>query len=165
MQPDAPLDRAVTVGDVAPDFTLEDQDGQAVSLGDLARGAAALVLYFYPKDDTPGCRVEACSFRDRHEQFLNAGARVVGISADSQTSHRRFIERCSIPFALLSDERQSVRKLFGVPKTLGLLPGRVTYVIDSKRVVRHITASQLRIQKHVDEALAVVRELTARASD
>jgi peroxiredoxin Q/BCP len=164
MQQTLPPDRAIVVGDIAPDFTLHDQDGRSVSLGELTSGVDALVLYFYPKDDTPGCRVEACSFRDSHENFARAGARVVGISSDSEFSHRRFIERCGIPFTLLSDEMESTRKVFGVPKTLGVIPGRVTYVIDSNRVVRHITASQLRVQKHVDEALVAVRELSTKSN-
>jgi peroxiredoxin Q/BCP len=153
---------ALNEGDIAPEFTASSNGGGQVSLAGLK--GKNVVLYFYPRDDTPGCRIEACSFRDSHEQFVNAGARVVGISSDSELSHRRFIERCSIPFTLLSDELELARRAFGVPKTLGVVPGRVTYVLDKNRVVRHITASQLRIHKHVDEALAVVRKLTAASS-
>jgi peroxiredoxin Q/BCP len=156
--------RAIAVGDVAPDIALYDQDGRLTRLSELATGVDALVLYFYPKDDTPGCRIEACSFRDSHDEFRAANARVVGVSSDSESSHRRFIERCGIPFTLLSDQGEAARKVFGVPKTLGVMPGRVTYVMDANRVVRHITASQLRVQKHVDEALATVRELSGTAN-
>ena len=150
----------VQIGDRAPEFTLPDQDGKPASLADLlAQGP--LVLYFYPKDDTPGCTVEACSFRDEHQAFADAGARVVGVSSDDVESHRRFAEKCRIPFRLLSDQRGELRARFGVPRTLGLIDGRVTYVIDSKGIVRHRFDSLLRARKHVEEALRLVRAMKA----
>src|SRR6476659_5205996 len=129
------------VGDRVPSFTLPDQDGKAVSLEELLT-SGCLVLYFYPKDDTPGCTVEACSFRDQHQDLLEAGACVVGVSSDDVDSHRRFATKYGIPFRLLADKGGKLRKQFGVPKTLGLLDGRVTYVIDRQGVIRHIFNSQ-----------------------
>jgi thioredoxin-dependent peroxiredoxin len=143
----------VGVGDLAPDFTLRSQSGEEVSLGDFVGKKRAIVLFFYPKDDTAGCTKEACSFRDEHEQFGNLKAEVVGISSDSVDSHQRFVEKHGLPFDLLSDEGGEVRKLYGVTNTLGLFPGRVTYVIDEEGVVRHVFSSQLQAARHVEEAL------------
>src|SRR4051795_2801295 len=120
----------IRAGDAAPDFTLPKQDGSSVRLKDLL-GKGAVVLYFYPKDDTPGCTVEACSFRDAYEDFKEAGAEVVGISSDSAAAHRAFADKHRLPFLLVADEGGKVRKLYGVPSTFGLFPGRVTYVIDA----------------------------------
>ena len=148
----------VTVGDVAPDFTLPDQTGTPVRLRDLL-GQKAVVLYFYPKDQTPGCTVEARAFRDSYDAFTAAGAEVVGVSADSVASHRRFVASHALPFLLLSDRGGLVRDLYGVEKTLGVLPGRVTYVIDKGGIVRHVYSSQLRATQHSREALAHVRAI------
>ncbi len=139
----------VGVGDVAPDFTLPSQSEEEVSLRDFMGKKRALVLFFYPKDDTPGCTKEACSFRDGYEQFEKLEAEVIGVSSDSVRSHQRFAQRHGLPFTLLSDEEGKVRKLYGVPNTLGLFPGRVTYVVDEEGVVRHIFSSQLDVSKHV----------------
>lgn len=138
----------------APDFTLPDQDGASVTLSELRGGW--VVVYFYPKDDTPGCTAESCAFRDAHEAFTDAGVRVIGISSDDVASHRAFVDKYSLPFTLLADVDGSVRRSYGVPKTLGLLPGRVTYVIDPDGVVRKIFSSQFKPKKHIDEALAVI---------
>ncbi len=143
-----------TVGQPAPDFTLPDQDGTNLSLDDLRGGWS--VVYFYPADDTPGCTAEACSFRDSHEAFTDAGARVIGISGDSIEKHKAFAAKHSLPFTLLADTEGTVRDDWGVGKTLGLLPGRVTYVIDPEGVVRHKFSSQFKPKKHIDEALAVI---------
>ena len=145
----------VQVGDAAPDFTLPVQTGGALRLRDLV-GTKAVVLYFYPKDHTPGCSIEARAFRDRYEAFVAAGAEVVGVSGDSIKSHQRFADKLQLPFILLSDEGGAVRKLYGVEKTLGLFPGRVTYVIDRDGVVRHVFSSQLDAARHVREALAAL---------
>ncbi|MCD9623851.1 peroxiredoxin [Rhabdothermincola salaria] len=150
---------SATVGQPAPEFTLPDQDGSPVSLSELRGGWA--VVYFYPADDTPGCTAESCSFRDSHEDFVDAGARVVGISGDSVSSHRAFADKHQLPFTLLADESGEVRKAWGVGKTLGLLPGRVTYVIDPEGVVRHKFSSQFKPKKHIDEALSVIRAGTS----
>jgi peroxiredoxin Q/BCP len=144
----------VKAGQQAPDFTLPDATGKEVRLGDL-RGRP-VVLYFYPKDDTPGCTKEACAFRDQYQDFGDAGAVVIGVSSDSSESHRKFAERHRLPFTLLADRGGKVRKLYGVPATLGLLPGRVTFVIDAGGVVRHVFNSQLDATRHVREALGVL---------
>jgi peroxiredoxin Q/BCP len=146
----------IRAGDAAPDFTLPKQDGSTVRLQELIdRGP--VVLYFYPKDDTPGCTKEACSFRDAYEDFKDAGAEVVGVSSDSAGAHKAFADKHRLPFTLVSDEGGKVRKLYGVPSTLGLLPGRVTYVIDRKGIVRHVFNSQLNPTKHVREALDALK--------
>lgn len=151
---------AIQVGDSIPAVSLKSQAGETVNLQDFL-GQKCVVLYFYPKDDTPGCTKEACGFRDSYTAFQEAGAEVIGISGDSVTAHQQFSSRYQLPFILLSDEGNAVRKAFGVPSTLGLLPGRVTYVIDKQGVVRHIFNSQLNFQGHIDESLKVVRDLVA----
>lgn len=149
---------AITVGDAAPDFKLMNQSGEWVTLSSFC-GVKAVVLYFYPKDDTPGCTVESCTFRDSYEDFQAAGAEVIGISSDSLESHQKFASKHKLPFTLLSDEGGQVRKLYGVPATLGLLPGRVTYVIDKSGVVRHTFNSQFNPKAHVQEALGVLQQI------
>jgi peroxiredoxin Q/BCP len=149
---------SIQVGDHAPDFTAQSQTGQTVSLGDY-RGNRAVVLFFYPKDGTAICTKEACTFRDAYQDFGDAGAVVIGVSSDSAERHQAFSSDHRLPFLLLSDEDGSLRKAFGVPKTLGILPGRVTYVIDKEGVVRHTFSSQFSADRHVSEALAVVRQL------
>ena len=149
----------VEVGSIAPDFTLPSQSGQMVSLTDFV-GEKPLVLFFYPKDDTPGCTKEACAFRDDYEGFGKLDAEVIGISSDSVKSHRSFAAKHNLPYTLLSDEQRKVRKLYGVPNTLGLFPGRVTYVIDREGIVRHVFSSQLGAEKHVEEALIALRSIS-----
>jgi thioredoxin-dependent peroxiredoxin len=145
-------------GETAPDFELPAFDGRTFRLGD-RRGKESVVLYFYPKDNTPGCTVEARAFRDRYQTFAAAGAEVVGVSSDSLESHRRFAAKHDLPFPLLSDGEGTVRKLYGVEKTLGLIPGRATFVIDKDGIVRHAFASQLEVGRHVDGALAALTAL------
>ena len=122
-------------------------------------GKKAVVLYFYPKDETPGCTKEACAFRDSYEVFRDAGAEVIGISSDDEESHSIFSVKYSLPFALLSDEDGKVRREFGVPSTMGVLPGRVTYVIDKEGIVRNIFSSQTDIDGHINETLKVLKSL------
>jgi thioredoxin-dependent peroxiredoxin len=150
----------IQVGDKAPDFTLPSQSGEPVRLQDRL-GEGVVVLYFYPKDDTRGCTAEACAFRDSHEVFTDAGAEVIGISSDSVGKHAAFAGQHKLPFTLLSDQGGQVRKSYGVPSVLGLLPGRVTYVIDRQGTVRHVFSSMTNIGQHVNEALEVVRQLRA----
>jgi len=152
--------RSVQVGDKAPDFTLPSQSGEPVRLQDRL-GERVVVLYFYPKDNTSGCTAEACAFRDSYEVFTAAGAEVIGVSSDSAGKHAAFVGHHKLPFTLLSDKDGQVRKSYGVPAALGLLPGRVTYVIDRTGTVRHIFNSMTNIDKHVSDALEVVRQLQA----
>ena len=144
-------------GDRMPDVTLPGADGD-VRLHDLAKDKA-LVVYFYPKDETAGCTAQACSFRDSYEDFKAAGAEVIGISDDSVASHESFAKHHRLPFILLSDPGGTARKAFGVGKTLGLINGRATFVVDRSGVIRHVFESQLRIGKHIDEALAKIKTL------
>jgi peroxiredoxin Q/BCP len=117
------------------------------------------VLYFYPKDNTSGCTAEACAFRDSHEVFTDAGAEVIGVSSDSASKHAGFADKYKLPFTLLSDQGGKVRKLYGVPTVLGLIPGRVTYVIDREGTVRQIFNSMTNISGHVNDALEMVKQL------
>jgi peroxiredoxin Q/BCP len=152
--------RLLQPGEPAPDFALASPAGETIRLSDF-RGKAEVVLFFYPKDDAPGCTAEACSFRDRFEAFVGAGAEVIGISSDSGETHRRFAGRHGLPFRLLSDPDGSVRARYGVAKTFGLIPGRATFVIDREGIVRHAFSSQFRPSRHVDEALGVLKKLGA----
>ena len=148
------------IGQPAPDFTLKTTSGKAFKLSQL-RGRH-VVLYFYPKDDTPGCTAQACSFRDEYEDFKELGAEVVGISSDSEKSHQKFTEKHRLPFELLSDEAGDVRKLYEVPRALlGLLPGRVTYVIDKKGIVQYIFNSLSGATDHVIKTKEVLQGLKA----
>lgn len=149
---------SVQVGDRAPDFTLPAQSGESVRLSDYL-GRKVVVLYFYPKDNTRGCTAEACAFRDSYEVFTEAGAEVIGVSSDSVESHVKFSDRHRLPFTLLADKGGAVRKLYGVPTSLGVLPGRVTYVIDRQGTVRHVFSSMTKIDQHVGDALKVVKQL------
>jgi peroxiredoxin Q/BCP len=148
----------VQVGDQTPDFTFTAQSGKQVRLSDF-RNQKVVVLFFYPKDGSAICTKEACAFRDAYDQFAEAGAVVIGVSGDSAESHSAFATRYNLPFYLVSDGDGSLRRTFGVPKTFGLLPGRVTYVIDKKGVVRLVFSAQMTAERHVSEALRVVGEL------
>jgi peroxiredoxin Q/BCP len=152
--------RSIRAGDKAPDFTLPSQSGEQVRLYDRL-GERVVVLYFYPRDDTRGCTAEACGFRDSFEAFTDAGAEVIGVSSDSVDRHAAFAGKHELPFTLLSDKGGQVRKLYGVPATLGLLPGRVTYVIDREGTIRHSFNSMTNIGQHISDALRIVRELQA----
>ena len=143
----------VKPGERAPDFSLPDAEGRSFRLSE-RRGKSPVVLYFYPKDDTPGCTREACGFRDQYEDFQRLGAEVVGVSSDSSASHQRFAAKHRLPFTLLSDAGGAVRRLYGIPSSLGLIPGRVTFVIDRDGVVRHVLNSQLDFKRHISESLA-----------
>lgn len=152
------------VGDPAPDFTATTADGQSISLQDY-RGRKSVVLFFYPRDDSPVCTLEACRFRDEYEDFVSAGAVVIGVSSDSAESHLSFAGKHKLPFPLISDADGALRRIFGVPRSLMVLPGRVTYVIDPAGTVRLVFNSQLQGERHVEEALAMVRSLKSAADD
>ena len=146
----------VNVGDYAPDFELKDKDGNLVKLSSF-RGEKSVVVYFYPKDETPGCTAQACSFRDSYEEFTDAGAEVIGISGDGSSSHSGFAENHRLPFILLSDLTGKVRKSYGAYDLLGLIPGRVTFVIDKQGKVIHKFDSQLSPTKHIQESLNAIK--------
>lgn len=148
---------ALAPGDSAPLIALPDQDG-IERRSDRLEGKA-LVLFFYPKDDTPGCTMEACAFRDSHADLQALGAEVWGVSGDDAASHRRFANRHRLPYPLLVDGGNRLRKAFGVPSVLGLLPGRVTYVIDGTGVIRHVFNNLLDGPAHRREALDALRSL------
>jgi peroxiredoxin Q/BCP len=132
--------------------------GDNVTLSEFL-GKKNIVLYFYPKDESIGCTKEACTFRDSYEELTNLGAEVLGVSAQSVESHKSFASHHGLPFLLLSDAENKVRRLYGVPSSMGLIPGRVTYIIDKKGVVRHIFVSQIQAERHVEEAKKTLREL------
>lgn len=149
----------VKVGDQAPDFTLPNQTGEMVSLHDFV-GRQNVVLYFYPKDFTTGCTAEAKTFSVNYDLFRGMGAEVIGVSSDSVESHEGFASECRVSFLLLSDRKGRVRESYGVSSTLGLIPGRVTYIIDKTGVIRHIFSSQLNPKKHVREALDILKSMS-----
>jgi peroxiredoxin Q/BCP len=144
-------------GQRAPDFELPDQHGTPVRLSSF-RGQCPVVLFFYPKDDTTGCTIEACSFRDQLPRFDSLGAKVIGISSDSSASHLRFAQKHDLPYTLLSDPGGKVKKMFGVSNTLIFIPGRVTFVIDREGIVRHVFSSQTQFQQHISEALRALTQ-------
>lgn len=147
----------VVEGSQVPSFELKNQYGELFS-SDSVVGKKNLVIYFYPKDDTPGCTKEACSFRDQFAVFADADAMIIGISAQSVESHLAFAKKHRLNYLLLSDTGNQVRKLFGVPGNLfGLIPGRVTYIVDKKGEVIYIFNSQMDAEKHVDEALRILQ--------
>jgi peroxiredoxin Q/BCP len=152
------MSNTIQVGERAPDFTLPAADGAQVSLGDF-RGKKVVVLFFYPKDETPGCTREACEFRDSFDTFGHAGAEVIGVSDDDEESHKKFASKHRLQMTLLSDAGGRVRKQFGVTALFGMLPDRVTFVIDREGIVRHTFAARLQFGKHVEEALGVVKRL------
>lgn len=148
----------VAVGDKAPAFSLLDQDGQTVTLAGLLEAGKAVVLFFYPKDNTPGCTMEAKAFRDAHEDFKAAGAEVVGISRDGAESHKSFCSKLDLQFRLLTDANGEVRKAYGVKTDLfGLLDGRWTFVIGKDGLVKLVFNSQLNAKKHVAQALEALK--------
>jgi thioredoxin-dependent peroxiredoxin len=165
LHPDRPTSGAAAarlrVGERAPDFTLPGPGGKPFALADLLRNGV-VVLYFYPKDQTPGCTIEACAFRDEIDAFTEAGAQVVGVSRDDEGSHARFAAKHKLTFLLLSDESGDVHEQYGVTKKLGFLPGRSTFVIDRDGFVRHVFSSMIRMRNHVQESLAIVRSLANR---
>jgi len=156
--------RSVQIGDRAPYFTLPDQTGRKISLNNLI-GKKSIVLYFYPKDGSPGCTTQACTFRDQYQAFKDQGAEVIGISSDSVEKHREFALKYSLPFTILSDNNGKVRKLYGVPSSIGILPGRVTYIIDRKGIVRYIFSSQLHVKEHVNKALEKLLDIEVENAD
>jgi len=149
---------SLKIGDIVPNFTAKDSQGEVFESQNFL-GRKPLVIYFYPKDNTPGCTTEACSFRDQYEDFKDLGAEVIGVSSDSVKSHHKFAKKHELPFILLSDQDKKLRSLFGVKNNLfGLLPGRVTYIIDRNGVVIYIFDS-MNAAKHIEKALEIIKEL------
>ena len=150
---------ALSVGDRAPLVALRDADGVERRSDQLA--GQALVLFFYPKDDTPGCTMEACAFRDSYTDLQALGAEVWGVSGDDASSHQRFAGKHQLPYPLLVDSGNQLRRAYGVPAVLGLLPGRVTYVIDGKGIIRHVFNNLLDGPAHRREAIEALQALGA----
>ena len=149
---------ALKVGDKIPDFTATDSNGQTFDSTAFI-GQKPVVIYFYPKDNTPGCTAQACSFRDQYQDFKDLGAEVIGISSDSEASHEKFSKQYKLPFILLSDKNKSIRNQFGVKGDMfGLIPGRVTYVADKNGIVKMIFDSVL-ATKHIPKALEAIKRL------
>jgi thioredoxin-dependent peroxiredoxin len=154
---------SLNAGDQAPNVTMQLHNGEATPLADLYRDAV-VVLFFYPKDNTAICTREACAFRDSYEKFVEAGATVVGVSGDSAESHERFADKHRLPFLLAADAGGSLRRAFDVPKTLGFLPGRTTYVIDRQGVIRAVYSAQFAADAHVQAALKAIDSLSPSAA-
>ncbi len=151
---------ALAIGDKLPHFVIKKDDGEDFDSKTLI-GVRPMVIFFYPKNFTPGCVKEACSFRDSYEDFKSMGAEVIGISSDSVSSHVRFKNKYKLQFTFLSDANGKLRKLFGVkPSLLGLLPGRETYVVDKEGVIR-LKFNSMSAANHLNQAMTKIKELTA----
>jgi peroxiredoxin Q/BCP len=148
----------------APHFSLQTSDGGVLRSTEYF-GRKPIVLYFYPKDDTPGCTVESCAFRDAYEQFVAAGAEVIGVSADPVSSHRRFQDKHALPFILASDTARRTAREYGVPEGPFGLAGRATFVIDRHGIVRDAFSSRFRVKRHVSRALDLVRRLASESPE
>jgi len=149
----------IKIGDSIPAIALKDQNGDLFDLQATTAGKN-VVLFFYPKDDSPGCTAQACSFRDQFQDFADANAVVIGISGQSVESHKKFAEKHRLTYTLLSDEGNKIRKQFGVPTNFfGLLPGRVTYIIDKTGKVVYIFNSQTQVNQHVEKTLSILKDL------
>src|SRR6187431_2143977 len=149
------------IGDKIPEFSAKDSQGNDFDSSSIV-GKKPIVLYFYPKDNTPGCTAQACSFRDQYEDFKDLGAEVVGISSDSSASHEKFAQRYNLPFTLLSDNDKKIRKLFGVkPDLFGLIPGRVTYVADQNGIIQLVFDS-MNATSHIPKALETIKKMVSQ---
>lgn len=148
---------ALKIGDKLPRLTLKDQDGENYHFSRVED--KALVIFFYPKDFTPGCTKEACSFRDHYEEFQDLGAEVIGISTDNENSHKKFASKYQLPFVLLSDKEKRARKAFGVkPGLMGLLPGRETFVFNKDKELIH-RFNSMGASQHIPEALNSLKKI------
>ena len=149
------MNEKLNVGDLLPHFIMNNENHEPIDISTFT--GKYMVLYFYPKDDTPGCVREACSFRDSYQDLVDVGAIVYGVSSDKPDSHAQFKLKHKLPFSLLSDTGGELRKLLGVPANLfGLLPGRVTYIFNPEGRLVHMFDSQLSPEKHVREALKII---------
>lgn len=145
------------IGEKVPQISLKDHEGKDFHFDSLI-GSQSFVVYFYPKDFTPGCTKEACSFRDNYEEFKELGAEVIGISSDSERSHTKFINKYRLPYIFLSDKDKKARKAFGVKANLlGLLPGRETFIFDENGLLLY-KFNSMNATQHVSEALTILRK-------
>ncbi|WP_227396965.1 thioredoxin-dependent thiol peroxidase [Jeotgalibacillus aurantiacus] len=150
------------IGEKAPDFTLQTQDGESVSLSDFL-GKKQVVLYFYPKDMTPGCTTQACDFRDHHESFADLDAVILGVSPDPQDKHKKFVDKHDLPFSLLVDEDHKVAEQYGVwtlKKNFGkeyMGIERSTFAIDKDGTLLK-EWRKVRVKGHVEETLEFLRD-------
>ncbi len=152
------------VGNKIPIFIVKDSNGNDFD-SETVVGKKPVVIYFYPKDDTPGCTTQACSFRDQYEDFMDLGAEIIGVSSDSVASHQKFAKRYKLPFLLLSDSDKKLRKLFGVPSDLlGLLPGRATYVADKNGVIQ-LVFNSMSSKIHIKKALEILKKNNDKLND
>jgi len=149
---------ALKIGDKLPDFSAKDTNGTIFNSQDY-RGKQPLVIYFYPKDNTPGCTTQACGFRDNYQEFKDLGAEVIGISSDSVQSHLKFKSKFNLPFILLSDHDKKLRRIFGVQNNLFVIPGRETFVIDKNGSVA-LMFNSMSATIHIEKALQTVKKLT-----
>jgi peroxiredoxin Q/BCP len=152
------MDIKVKAGDQAPDFEGPTGDGRTLGLKDFH--GKNIVLYFYPKDDTPGCTKEACSFRDNIQPIRSLGAEIIGVSVDSVESHKRFSTRFKLPFPLISDKQKRIANAYGVMKDVGLGTKRVTFIIDRDGKIAKVFP-KVDVSKHTEEVVAVLKELSA----
>ena len=148
---------ALQVGDTVPSFRLEDQDGHLFDLSDYV-GKKILVIYFYPKDESPVCTIEACAFRDDYSRFTQAGALVIGINSGTVQRHKSFHDHQGLPFVLLSDPQNLVLKRFGVKRSF-LFTGRETFVVDLRGKIAFTYSAFTQGEAHAEKALQVVKQL------
>lgn len=152
----------LAIGDKCPDFETTTHEGSKFRFYDFV-GKSNIVLYFYPKDNTPGCTAEACSFRDSWNRLSNYDVQIFGVSSDSAVSHTRFREKYNLPFTLLTDQDKRIRSLYGA--TGLLIPPRVTFVIDRNGIVRHVYNSQMKASNHVEESMRVLEKIKAESGE
>ncbi len=162
LKDDRPVSKELLrVGDIAPDFSVTFADGKVFRLGDF-RGKKNVVLFFYPKNFTPGCTKEVCGFRDNYAVLKKHDAEVVGVSCDVDESHRQFSVRYDLPYTLIPDTTQEIAKAYGAAGRLGgLLPGakRVTYVIDTSGIVRGVFHHEVLVGRHIGESIELLKKL------
>jgi len=148
----------LSTGDKLPNISLLNKDETMVNIQD--KIGNNLVIYFYPKDLTPGCTKEACSFRDNYERIVELGAEVIGISNDSPATHRKFTKTYRLNYQLLTDQSKKAEKAFGVERNLfGLIPGRETFIFDKNGILVKKFSSQLAATQHVDEAIKALEKI------
>ncbi len=151
--------KSIEKGDKCPDFSLLNQDGERIEIADLI-GKKILVIYFYPKDNSWGCTKQACSFQESQQDFLDLDCTVIGISSDSVLSHKTFSDERHLKFMLLSDIKDEVRTMFGVPASFfGLIKGRVTYIVDKNGIVQGVYNSQVNATNHIPKAIEIIKSI------